>query len=73
MDAMENSKNNSLDKMRGSRGRGSRGPSYQHNMNWNHEELMALITCEHKEHIALKQVIDPHANMTPNGTSYQRT
>ncbi len=52
--------------MRGKgRGRGSKGPSYQHNMNWNHEEVMALITCKHKEHITLKQVIDPQANMTP--------
>jgi hypothetical protein len=66
MDAMENSKNNSLDNMRGKgKGRGSKGPSYQHNMNWNQEEVMALITCKHKEHIALKQLSNPQANMTP--------
>jgi hypothetical protein len=45
MDAMENSKNNSLDNMRGKgRGRGNKGPSYQHNMNWNHDKVMTLIT-----------------------------
>jgi hypothetical protein len=31
-------------------------------MNWNHEEVMALISCKHKEHITLKEVIDPQAN-----------
>ncbi len=46
--------------MRGKgKSRGSKGPSYQHNMNWNHKEMMALITYKHKEHITLKQVIDP--------------
>jgi hypothetical protein len=66
MGAMENSKKNSLDNMRGKgRGRRNKGPSYQHNMNWNREELIALITCKHKEHIALKQIIDPQANKTP--------
>jgi hypothetical protein len=51
---------NSLNDMRGKgKSRGSKGPSYQHNMNWNHKEMMALITYKHKEHITLKQVIDP--------------
>jgi hypothetical protein len=66
MGAMENSKKKSLDNMKGKgRGRRNKGPSYQHNMNWNREELIALITCKHKEHIALIQIIDPQANKTP--------
>ncbi len=31
-------------------------------MNWNHEKVMALISCKHKEHITLKNFIDAHAN-----------
>jgi hypothetical protein len=45
------------------RGRGSRGLLCQRNTNWGHEEVMTLINYKHKEQIALKQIIDPHANM----------
>jgi hypothetical protein len=76
-DMMENSRDNSIDNVK-EKGRGKRsvGFSHQHNTNWGHENVMALISCKHKEHIALKQVIDPHFNMIPtykDGTNYQMT
>jgi hypothetical protein len=66
MDAMENSRDNSSNILRArgkGKGRGSRGPSHQHNTNWNDEEVMALNSCKDKEHIILKQVVYPRANM----------
>jgi hypothetical protein len=74
---MENSRNNSIDNVK-EKGKNKRnvGLSHQHNINRGHENVMALISCKHKEPIALKQVVDPHFNMIPtykDGTSYQMT
>jgi len=60
MDSMENSRDNVK-----SKGRKNKGPSHYHNMNWNREEVMALINYKHKEHITLKKIVDPQANMIP--------
>lgn len=43
--------------------------------NWNFDEVMDLISCKQKQKIALKQIIDPRANMVPilgNGARLQR-
>lgn len=50
MDIIDNSTNNSTHNGRkiGS-GKKNKGPSCQHNTNWGHEEVMALINCKHKE------------------------
>jgi hypothetical protein len=61
MDSMENSRDNSLDNVK-RKGQRNKGPSHYHNMNWNHKEVMALISCKHKEHITLKEIVDPEAN-----------
>lgn len=76
-DTMENSRNNSIDNVK-KKGRGKRnvGLSHQHNTNQGHENVMALISCKHKEHITLKQVVDPYFNIIPtykDGTNYQMT
>jgi hypothetical protein len=48
MDTMD--KNNSTNNARGrGRNRSNGGPSHQHNTNWGHEQVMALIICKHKE------------------------
>jgi hypothetical protein len=66
MDIMDNLTNNSTNNVKGKgRSRGSRGLLCQHNTNRGHEKIMALISYKHKEQIALKQVINPHANMIP--------
>lgn len=31
--------------------------------NWNHDEVIVLINCKHKEHITFKWIIDPWSNM----------
>lgn len=41
----------------------NRGLQQQRNLYQSHEEVMALISCKHYEHIDLKQVIDPQTNM----------
>ncbi len=59
---MENSRENSLDNVK-NRGRRNEGSSCLHiDMNWNHEKVMAFISYKHKEHITLKEVVDPQAN-----------
>jgi hypothetical protein len=74
---VENSRNNSIDNVKEKRrSKRSVGFSHQHNTNWGRENVMALISSKHKEHIALKQVVDPCFNMIPtykDGTSYQLT
>ncbi len=77
IDTMESSRDNSIDNVK-EKGRSKRsvGLSHQHNTNRGHENVMALISCKHKEHITLKQVVDPHFNMVltyKDGTSYQMT
>jgi hypothetical protein len=48
-DTMENSRNNSIDNVK-ENGRSERSVSlsHQHNINWGHENVMALISCKHK-------------------------
>jgi hypothetical protein len=61
MDSMENSRDNSLDNVK-RKGQRNKGPSHYHNMNSNQKEVMALISCQPKEHITLKEVVHPQAN-----------
>lgn len=62
MDVAKNSPNNA--KGKGKVGRGSvAGSSQQPNPNWTHEEVFTLISYKQKEHIYLKHLVNPKANM----------
>ncbi len=46
-------------------GSSSNNGTRQHNVNWEHNEVLVLIKCKHTEYARKKKIIDPKAHMIP--------
>jgi hypothetical protein len=46
-------------------GSSSNNGTQQHNVNWEHNEVLVFIKCKHAEYAKETKIIDPRASMIP--------